>query len=102
VERRSAFWFVLFLVDFLGAFVELILNRHGSVRDHGADRSRRFWSRHSCPSQGREEEVMTLSLSLSLTHTHTLSVLCKYGVFLILCIFLDWLEFMNLFISGMF
>ncbi len=38
MERRSAFWFVLFLVDFLGAFVELILNRHGSVRDHGAGR----------------------------------------------------------------
>lgn len=29
----------------------------GSVRDHGADRPRSFWSRHSCSSQGREEEV---------------------------------------------
>ena len=67
------FCFLLFLVDFWGALVELILNRNGSVRDHGADRSRRFWSRHSRPSQGREEEVMPFSYS----HLHTQCSVCK-------------------------
>lgn len=30
---------------------------YGSVRDHGADRPRGFWSRHSRQSQIREEKV---------------------------------------------